>query len=127
VFVRELISNASDALEKFRHETVSGKATLNPSEDLEIKVYTDPKTKTLIIQDNGIGMSEKELISNLGRIGHSGSAEFLKNLSNSQDTRGIIGQFGVGFYSAFMVGSSITVYSKSFAPDAKGYCWTSDG
>ncbi len=96
-------------------------------ETLEVNVTVDSKNKVLIIQDNGIGMTDKELITNLGRIGHSGSAEFLKQLTTTKDTASIIGQFGVGFYSAFMVSSKITAYSKSYAPDAKGYCWVSDG
>lgn len=71
-------------------------------------------------------MTEDELVTNLGRIGHSGSAEFMKNLANKGSTS-IIGQFGVGFYSAFMVANKVTVYSKSYKPGSKGYCWTSDG
>jgi len=125
VFVREIISNCSDALEKMRHTSLTGSVTMDPNENLEINVYTDPKEKTITIQDNGIGMTEKELITNLGRIGHSGSAEFLKNLA--KDSSSIIGQFGVGFYSAFMVANKVTVYSKSALPGSKGYCWTSDG
>jgi TNF receptor-associated protein 1 len=127
VFVRELISNASDALEKFRHAKLSGKPVEDPDAPLEVNVYVDNKNGVLIIQDNGVGMNDKELVTNLGRIGHSGSAEFLKNLANAKDTTQIIGQFGVGFYSAFMVANKVTVYSRSATPGSKGYCWVSDG
>ena len=129
VFVRELISNASDALEKVRHKIMSGKEVTDNTLPMEINVVADKEKKTLIIQDNGIGMTEDELVTNLGRIGHSGSAEFIKNIGNKDlnNSTSIIGQFGVGFYSAFMVANKITVYSKSAEPGSKGYCWSSDG
>jgi len=126
VFVRELVSNASDALGKLRHHQLLGKAIDNADVPLEINVYTDSKKKTLTIQDTGIGMSKEELIKNLGSIGHSGSLEFVKNLQEKSATD-IIGQFGVGFYSAFMVSSKVAVYSRSAIPGSTGYYWTSDG
>eukprot|EP00026_Physarum_polycephalum_P003159 Phypoly_transcript_03168.p1 GENE.Phypoly_transcript_03168~~Phypoly_transcript_03168.p1 ORF type:complete len:678 (+),score=120.90 Phypoly_transcript_03168:43-2076(+) len=127
VFVRELISNASDALEKVRHLQVMGKPIADPDQELEINIYADEATNTLVIQDTGIGMSKDELILNLGKIGHSGSGEFLKKLGDNPDRGAIIGQFGVGFYSAFMVGNKVKVYSRSAVPDSKGYMWESDG
>lgn len=125
VFIRELISNASDALEKLRHLQLTGGASEQSTSPFEIQIWTDPKSKTLIIQDTGIGMTKEELIGNLGAIGHSGSLDFVNKLEN-KSAADIIGQFGVGFYSVFMVANSVTVYSKSATTD-KGYCWTSDG
>jgi TNF receptor-associated protein 1 len=127
VFVRELISNASDALEKVRHLQVTGKPLADADKELDINIYADEATNTLVIQDTGIGMSKDELILNLGKIGHSGSGEFLKKLGDNPDRGAIIGQFGVGFYSAFMVANKVKVYSRSAVPDAKGYMWESDG
>jgi len=126
VFIRELISNASDALEKVRHRQIVGKEIEDPNAPLEINLYVDEKAKTITFQDSGIGMTEAELIKNLGSIGHSGSLDFIKNASDPKAVD-IIGQFGVGFYSTFMVGNKVVVYSKSATPGSKGYCWTSDG
>lgn len=127
VFVRELISNGSDALEKVRHLMVIGKDVIDKGTELDINIYADEATNTLIIQDTGIGMSKEDLVENLGRIGHSGSLEFLKKLGESPDRTAIIGQFGVGFYSAFMVANKVKVYSRSALPDSQGYLWESDG
>lgn len=126
VFVRELISNASDASEKLRHLDVTGKEYDDKYLPLEIHIATDDKHKTITIQDFGIGMKKEELIKNLGTIAHSGTQEYLRQLEG-KDASNIIGQFGVGFYSAFMVGNRVKVYSRSAAPGSKGYCWTSDG
>jgi HSP90 family molecular chaperone len=126
VFVRELISNASDASEKLRHLDVTGKEYDDKYLPLEIHIATDDKNKTITIQDFGIGMKKEELIKNLGTIAHSGTQEYLRQLEG-KDASNIIGQFGVGFYSAFMVGNRVKVYSRSAAPGSKGYCWTSDG
>eukprot|EP01116_Phalansterium_solitarium_P016149 TRINITY_DN3684_c0_g3_i1.p1 TRINITY_DN3684_c0_g3~~TRINITY_DN3684_c0_g3_i1.p1 ORF type:complete len:740 (-),score=390.53 TRINITY_DN3684_c0_g3_i1:133-2352(-) len=131
VFVRELVSNASDALEKLRHRqlTSTGGQPADAEVPTEINIFTDDKANTLIIQDSGIGMTRDELVTNLGRIGYSGSLEFVKQAQASGDAsaRDIIGQFGVGFYSAFMVGDRVTVYSRAAAPGSVGYMWTSDG
>ncbi|KAG0003993.1 TNF receptor-associated protein 1, mitochondrial [Entomortierella chlamydospora] len=130
VFVRELVSNASDALEKLRHSQLTD-SKLDSGKPLEIHISVDEAKNTFTIQDFGIGMSEEEAISNLGTIARSGSKAFLENLKeegNAGTTKDkIIGQFGVGFYSAFMVGSEIKVYTRSAQPGSKGYCWTSDG
>ncbi|KAG8506458.1 Heat shock protein 75 kDa, mitochondrial [Galemys pyrenaicus] len=125
VFVRELISNASDALEKLRHKLVSAGQTLP---ELEIHLQTDPEKGTLTVQDTGIGMTQEELVSNLGTIARSGSKAFLDALQNQAEASSkIIGQFGVGFYSAFMVADSVEVYSRSAEPGSPGYQWRSDG
>eukprot|EP01111_Echinosteliopsis_oligospora_P007458 TRINITY_DN2250_c0_g1_i5.p1 TRINITY_DN2250_c0_g1~~TRINITY_DN2250_c0_g1_i5.p1 ORF type:complete len:779 (-),score=237.06 TRINITY_DN2250_c0_g1_i5:20-2245(-) len=134
VFVRELISNASDAMEKVRHVQVTGKSIIDPDIPFEINIFTNEEEKTLIIQDTGIGMNQSELIQNLGRIGHSGSLEFLKQTgAGGEDKSAIIGQFGVGFYSTFMVGNRVRVYSRSAIPppppssSSPSYMWESDG
>eukprot|EP00795_Rhopilema_esculentum_P000527 gene527-10210_t len=131
VFIREIISNSSDALEKLRHQQLVGEDISDPELPFEIHLTTDEDKHTFTIQDYGIGMEKDELIANLGTIARSGSREFVKNLqgddSGSSATDSIIGQFGVGFYSAFMVGSKIDVYSKSCKPNSVGYFWTSDG
>jgi molecular chaperone HtpG len=128
IFVRELVSNASDALEKLRHLQITEKNIFDDKLDLEINVTTDDKAKTITIQDFGIGMTRAELIENLGTIAHSGSKAFLKALGESgQKNSNLIGQFGVGFYSAFMVAKSVKVYTHSWRPDEPGQVWISDG
>ncbi|KAL4143343.1 hypothetical protein QTP88_005684 [Uroleucon formosanum] len=128
VFIRELISNASDALEKLRY--ISLKA--GESHDLgslDINITTDKTNRKLTIQDTGIGMTREELISNLGTIAKSGSKAFLQNIQQSESANlsSIIGQFGVGFYSCFMVADRVEVFTKSMNPHATGYLWKSDG
>lgn len=127
IFLRELISNASDALDKLRLEGIS-KPELLPDSELQIKISTDKETKKLIIEDNGIGMNEEELINNLGTIAKSGTKEFINALkANSQNTdASLIGQFGVGFYSAFMVAKNVRVLSRK-AGENKLWSWVSTG
>jgi len=128
IFVRELVSNASDALEKLRHTQLTEKEIFDDKLDLEINVTTDDKAKTITIQDFGIGMTRDELVKNLGTIAHSGSKQFLKALGEGgAKNSNLIGQFGVGFYSAFMVAKSVKVYSHSWKKDEPGHVWTSDG
>jgi TNF receptor-associated protein 1 len=128
IFVRELVSNASDALEKLRHTQLTEKEIFDDNLTLEINVTTDDKAKTLTIQDFGIGMTRAELIENLGTIAHSGSKAFLKALGEGgAKNTNLIGQFGVGFYSAFMVAKSVKVYSHSRHAAEPGHVWTSDG
>jgi TNF receptor-associated protein 1 len=128
IFVRELISNASDALEKLRHTQLTEKEIFDDKLDLEINVTTDDQAKRITIQDFGIGMTRAELIENLGTIAHSGSKAFLKALGEgAQKNANLIGQFGVGFYSAFMVAKSVKVYSHSWRAGEAGHVWTSDG
>jgi len=132
VFVRELISNASDAIEKFRLLQVSGSVPedLGVEKVHNIAIYTDKAFRTLTIQDSGVGMSKQEMIDNLGTIARSGSKAFMKEMKEAGklDPKDIIGQFGVGFYSAFMVADKIDVYSKSSVEaGAPGHLWSSDG
>ncbi|XP_058013322.1 heat shock protein 75 kDa, mitochondrial isoform X2 [Ahaetulla prasina] len=125
VFIRELISNSSDALEKLRHKLVSEGKVLP---ELRIDLETDREKCLVAIQDTGIGMNYEELLSNLGTIARSGSKAFLDTLkSQTEASSKIIGQFGVGFYSVFMVADQVEVFSKSAEPDSSGYCWRSDG
>jgi TNF receptor-associated protein 1 len=128
IFVRELVSNASDALEKLRHVRLTEKQVHDDNLDLEINITTDDKAKTFTIQDFGIGMTQAELVENLGTIAHSGSKAFVKALGEGdQKAAGLIGQFGVGFYSAFMVAKNVRVYTHSWRPGEPGLVWSSDG
>jgi TNF receptor-associated protein 1 len=127
IFVRELVSNASDALEKLRHTQLTEKDVFG-DQPLEINVTTDETAKTITIQDFGIGMTREELVKNLGTIAHSGSKQFLKALGEGgAKNTNLIGQFGVGFYSAFMVAKSVKVYSHSWKAGEPGHVWSSDG
>ena len=128
IFVRELVSNASDATEKFRHIQITEKEIQDSELDLEIKVETDDAKNIIKIKDYGIGMSKEELIENLGTIAHSGSKAFLKALKESGEKNdNLIGQFGVGFYSVFMVASKVEVLTRSWKKNSESICWTSDG
>jgi molecular chaperone HtpG len=128
IFVRELVSNASDALEKMRHLGLTEKSVFDDKLELEVNITTDDKAKTFTIQDFGIGMTQAELVENLGTIAHSGSKAFVKALGEGdQKAAGLIGQFGVGFYSAFMVAKSVRVYTHSWREGEPGLLWTSDG
>ena len=132
VFIRELISNASDAIEKFRYLQVTGGPNaqlLNPERTGSIEVTTDKVSGIITITDNGIGMSKEDMVSNLGTIARSGSKAFMAEMKDKGELNpeSIIGQFGVGFYSAFMVADKIEVYSKHSSPDSKAYHWESDG
>jgi molecular chaperone HtpG len=128
IFVRELVSNASDSLEKLRHTQLTEKEIADDKLELEINVTTDDKAKTVTIQDFGVGMTRAELIENLGTIAHSGSKAFLKALGEGgAKNSNLIGQFGVGFYSAFMVAKTVKVYTRSWRQGEPGLVWTSDG
>lgn len=129
IFVRELVSNAADALEKMRLTQLTEKAVFDANLDLEINISTDETAKTITISDYGIGMTREELVENLGTIAHSGSKAFVKALQNAgkQKNATLIGQFGVGFYSAFMVADQVKVYSHSWREDGEHLCWSSDG
>ena len=131
IFLRELISNASDACDKLRYAALTDSKLLDDKRgDFAIHIGIDKTAKTLVISDNGIGMNHDELIANLGTIAKSGTAEFLKSVteskSDSKKDVNLIGQFGVGFYSAFMVADKVEVVSHK-AGDAKGWTWSSDG
>jgi TNF receptor-associated protein 1 len=132
VFIRELISNASDALEKRRHLQLVSEADLEPNDaEPKIMLWVDEKKRTFTIQDTGIGMSKEELVENLGTIARSGSKAFIQKLKGGEvpadAAETIIGQFGVGFYSTFMVASEVKVYTRSQLKGAAGYLWRSDG
>jgi len=127
IAVRELISNASDALDKFRFASLTEDAARGLAEGLEIVVDGNKDRHELIIRDNGIGMTRDELVRNLGTIAHSGSMEFLKSIAaTSKPDVSLIGQFGVGFYSAFMLADKVRVRSRSFREET-GHEWESDG
>ena len=128
IFIRELISNAADALEKFRHVSLTEEDIIEKDLPLNIKIELNKKAKTFTISDTGIGMTKDELIENLGTVAHSGSKEFLEKLAeNKENAAKLIGQFGLGFYSAFMVSQKVRVISRSYKKNSKGYIWTSDG
>ncbi len=129
IFVRELVSNAADALEKMRLTQLTENSVFDAEKPLEITITTDEEAKTLTISDHGIGMTRAELVENLGTIAHSGSKAFVKALKNAgkQADAQLIGQFGVGFYSAFMVSDQVKVYTHSWREDGEHLVWTSDG
>lgn len=131
IFVRELVSNASDALEKLRYRQAAGEEVHDADLELAVNVDLDEEAGTITISDSGIGMTSEELVENLGTIAHSGSKAFIKQLSEQKESNeaaaNLIGQFGVGFYSSFMVADKVTVETKSWKKDTKACRWTSDG
>lgn len=128
IFVRELISNAADACEKLRFLQSSGQPVHQPEVPLGISISTDEKEHTITFTDTGIGMTQGEMIENLGTIAHSGTKAFLKQLAEEKKADAkLIGQFGVGFYSAFMAATKVSVYSRSWRPEEQGWHWTSEG
>jgi molecular chaperone HtpG len=129
IFLRELISNASDANDRLRFESLARPDLLGADPDLCIRITVDSERRLLSVADNGIGMSREEVIENLGTIARSGTGQFLERLTGDQrkDAK-LIGQFGVGFYSAFIVAEEVTVVSRrADAPASQGVCWISDG
>ncbi|RWX48634.1 Histidine kinase-, DNA gyrase B-, and HSP90-like ATPase, partial [Candidatus Electrothrix communis] len=127
IFVRELVSNASDALEKFRHLSLTEQPEFDAHVPLDINIDCDDKKHTLTITDTGIGMTAQELEENLGTIAHSGSGKFIEELAEAaKKDVSLIGQFGVGFYSAFMAAKTVTVQTRSW-DGSEGHEWHSDG
>ncbi|CAG35005.1 molecular chaperone HtpG [Desulfotalea psychrophila] len=127
VFVRELISNSADALEKMRHEALTCQEVLDEDLPLEITIDLDEEAHTLTISDSGIGMTEQELVNNLGVIAHSGSGSFYAELAEAvKKDVNLIGQFGVGFYAAFMAGNKVRVQTRSW-DGSQGHEWLSEG
>ena len=129
VFLRELISNASDALNKIRYRTLTDKNVIDSDAELSIKIELNSKENTFSIEDTGVGMTKKELISNIGTIARSGTLEFLNKIKEGKDTLNehLIGQFGVGFYSVFMVTDEVIIETRHADADSKGLQWKSKG
>ena len=129
VFLRELISNAVDALNKVQFEVLTSKEIEEKELDLKIDISFVKSQNKLVVEDTGIGMTKKELIENIGTIAHSGTSDFLKKLSKtkSKEQMELIGQFGVGFYSAFMVADEIHIHTKSYKKGSKAFLWKSKG
>ena len=126
IFLRELISNASDAVDKLAYKALTDDKVGLDRGDFQITIVPDKDARTLTISDNGIGMTKEELEQNLGTIARSGSLQFKKDMDDKRDDVDIIGQFGVGFYSAFMVADEVTVLSRAYGEDT-AYRWTSKG
>ena len=126
IFLREIISNASDAIDKLCYKSLTDENVGMKREDFRITVHADPEGRVLTVSDNGIGMSEEELENNLGVIASSGTYQFRQEVGKDNEDGDIIGQFGVGFYSAFMVADHITVVTKKYG-EAQAYRWESDG
>jgi molecular chaperone HtpG len=128
IFLRELISNASDAINRIQFEMLTNRDVLDPDLEPLIQIDFDDQAKTLSIADTGIGMTRDELIENLGTLAHSGVSAFLKQVESGAGVKAdVIGQFGVGFYSVFMVADEVKVTSRSYRKDAVAYAWTSRG
>ncbi len=132
IFLRELISNASDALNRIQFEMLTNRDIVDPGAELAIYLETDEAARKLIIRDTGVGMSREEMVENLGTIAHSGAQDFLAAIRQADQTgqrvtSDIIGQFGVGFYSVFMVAEEVTVTSRSYKPEAEAAVWSSTG
>src|SRR5258708_10478336 len=129
IFLRELISNAADAIDRARFESLTNQAILEGNSDWKIKLIPDAKAGTLTVSDNGIGMSRDSIVENLGTIARSGTKAFLESLrqANAKDRPELIGQFGVGFYASFMVADRVTVISRPAGKPEDGVKWESDG
>jgi molecular chaperone HtpG len=133
IFLRELISNASDALTRLHFETLTNRNVLDAGAELAVRIEVpeveEGEAKKIVVKDSGIGMTEAELVTNLGTIAQSGAREFLKKLEDGTeiDATDVIGQFGVGFYSIFMVADEVRVVSRSYMPEASAAAWLSDG
>jgi molecular chaperone HtpG len=128
IFIRELISNAADACERLRFMQTSGQTVFQPEAALAISIKADDKANTITITDTGVGMAHGDLVENLGTIAHSGTRAFLKKLAEEKKPDAtFIGQFGVGFYSAFMVASKVVVRTRSHQPEDQGWWWVSEG
>jgi molecular chaperone HtpG len=128
IFLRELISNASDALNRIQFQMLTDRDVLDADAELAIHVEADEEAGTITISDTGIGMTRDEIARDLGTIAHSGAMAFLKQLQEEQrPSVELIGQFGVGFYSVFMVAEEVRIVSRSYQPDAEAVEWVSDG
>lgn len=127
IFLRELISNASDACDKLRHAALTSPSLIEGDHDFKVELTVDAKAKTLSVSDNGVGMNHDDLLETLGTIAKSGTGAFIEQLGkDDKKDLGLIGQFGVGFYSAFMVADKVEVTTRK-AGEAEAWAWTSDG
>ena len=126
IFLRELISNAADACEKLRYEAVTDPSLTADDPGFAIVIEPDKEAGTLSVVDNGIGMNRDDLVDNLGTIARSGTRAFMDRMNDANDGSALIGQFGVGFYSAFMVAEKVDVYSRRAGTD-QAFRWSSDG
>src|SRR3954470_4413301 len=126
IFLRELISNASDALDKLRLESMRNKDLEVDTADLHVEIEIDPEARTLSVRDNGIGMSRDDVVDLIGTIAKSGTAELLRKLKEQKESVEFIGQFGVGFYSTFMVATKVTLLTRK-AGESGGTRWESTG
>ncbi|HAH98629.1 MAG TPA: molecular chaperone HtpG, partial [Verrucomicrobiales bacterium] len=126
IFLRELISNGSDAIDRLRFKALSDKELIKDDPEFRIKLYTDSEAKTLRIEDNGIGMTRDELETNIGTIARSGTRQFMEELKKGKDNPELIGQFGVGFYSAFMAADKVTLKTRPASGD-ESWTWKSSG
>ena len=126
IFLRELISNASDACDKLHYVCLTNPEIAKTTTEMKIKIIPDVEAKTLTIEDNGIGMNREDMVNHLGTIAKSGTADFVKNVKDNGSAMDLIGQFGVGFYSAFMVADKVEVISQK-AGECQAYKWVSDG
>ena len=132
IFLRELISNASDALHRVKLESLQRGDIIDPQAELAVWIEGDKDARTLTVRDTGLGLTEDEMVTSLGTIAHSGAKEFVEtmkdlNAGSAGSTVDVIGKFGVGFYSVFMVADEVTVTSRSYRPEAEGAFWRSDG
>ncbi|NLF14955.1 MAG: molecular chaperone HtpG [Anaerolineaceae bacterium] len=128
IFLRELISNASDALNRLQFEMLTTRDVVDPDAELAIRLEADSEGRTITVSDTGVGMTQDEVVQDLGTIAHSGAAAFLKQLQEEKRPGvEMIGQFGVGFYSVFMVAEEVRVISRSYKPEAEAVEWVSDG
>jgi molecular chaperone HtpG len=133
IFLRELISNASDALNRIQFELLTNRDVLDPDAELFIEIKADENAGTLTVSDSGIGMTRDDMVNNLGIIARSGAKAFIEAMKNAPSQDGhasasdVIGQFGVGFYSAFMVADKVRVVSRSYLPEGEAFVWESDG